>query len=227
MQADPWAQPGRHTPDTEATPSSPEDSSGIAPLNLCKRAEYSPPSMHSRSCGSLLEPQDVPLNLSVRDPCNAHTLRPPFHSPRSEAEPAAAPKTETGGPGAGQEYSERSPAGADADTAPSVSPSGKARDTPAVDSSEEQKQTAAVALCQLAAYSPGNVRAGEGEPAAHDEPPHNTSPKESQEAPADLRPRGQKRTSPREAGKSQQGSKKSKPASTTRVFTLRKRTRLS
>ncbi|XP_055971239.1 zinc finger protein 750 [Sorex fumeus] len=223
-----WTQSGRHTPDMEPAPSSPEESSGIAPLNLCKRAEQSPPSAHGQSCSSLREPQDVPLNLSVRDACNTRTQRPPFHSPRSETDPAAAaPETETEGSGDGQEYTESSPTGADRDTAPSVTPNGKARDTPAVDSSEEQKQTAAVALCQLAAYSPGNVRPGEGEPTARDEHPHSISPKESQEAPADLRPKGQKRTSPREAGKSQQGSKKPKPTSTTRVFTLRKRTRLS
>lgn len=199
----------------EPSPSSPEDSSGITPLNLCKRTE------HSHSSSSLREPQDMPLNLSVKDACNARTLQS-FHSPQPEVElAAAAPKTETKGSGDEPKHPRSSPASADSDGVPSATPSRKARDTPAVDSSEEQKQTAAVALCQLAAYSPGNVRPGEGEP------PHSTSPKESQEAPSDLRPKGQKRTSPREAGKSQQGSKKPKANGTTRVFTLRKRTRLS
>lgn len=207
----------------EAAPSSPEDGSRAAPLNLSTKPEAELAPACSPAHGGFVEPQDAPLNLSVKDPCNALTSRPSMCSPPRGAEPATAP---TPSP-----TQQREPAssgdGPDPSSveAPVPSPTGKAQDIRAADS-DEQKQTAAVALCQLAAYSPGNV-----EPAAHEPTcqPDAPTPRalESQEAQCDLRPKGQKRTSPREAGKGQQGSKKAKPSDTARVFTLRKRTRVS
>ncbi|XP_059006171.1 zinc finger protein 750 [Mustela lutreola] len=234
MNGDAPAEAGSASRGPEATPSSPEDSSRTAPLNLSKKPEARA-ATHSPVYKDYAELQDMPLNLSVKDPCNVLTRRPSLHSPPREAEPAttAAHHTETGSSEDGPDHTPTDQTGPDAPEVPSSAPApaAKAQDTRAVDSSDEQKQTAAVALCQLAAYSPGNVRGGAGEPTApestcqQDAPTPSTT--ESQEAPCDLRPRGQKRTSPREAGKSQLGTKKTKQSDTARVFTLRKRTRVS
>ncbi|KAM6175165.1 zinc finger protein 750 [Erethizon dorsatum] len=214
----------------EAPPSSPEDGSKTGPLNLSKKLETNPAAaQRPKYTGStqvaldFSEPQDLPLNLSVKDTCISRGPQPTAPSSLQGAEPAAvALKTETEG-------SEDGPG--QADTQDDETPSGKAPDTRVVDSGDEQKQTAAVALCQLAAFSPRNVRAGEGEPTTQEPACHEAptpSPRESQGAQCDIRPKGQKRTSQRDAGKSQQGAKKMKPSDTAaRVFTLRRRTRVS
>lgn len=181
--------------------------------------------------GDFAELQDAPLNLSVKDPCNALAPRPAVRSPPREAEPAATPH-ETEPEGAGDRPA---PAETDRDSSgtevPATAAPGEAQDTRAVDSSDEQKQTAAVALCQLAAYSPGTVRGGDGEPTAQESTCQRDTPAldatDNQEPQSDLRPKGQKRTSPRDAGKAQQGAKKPKPSDTARVLTLRRRTRVS
>ncbi|KAF6269357.1 zinc finger protein 750 [Rhinolophus ferrumequinum] len=218
--------------DMEAMPSSPEDGSRMAPLNLSRKSETKP----AATCGPVYrdfaELQDAPLNLSVRDPCNALTPRPAFHHPPGEVEhpAAAAQKAEPEGSGDGSAHTDTKQNSPGSDEAPVTTPTRKAQDIRAADSGDEQKQTAAVALCQLAAYSPGAARVGDGEPSAQEPTCQDTAAPgatESQEAQSDLRPKGQKRTSPREAGKSQQGAKKSKPSDTARVFTLRKRTRVS
>lgn len=176
----------------------------------------------------------MPLNLSVKDPCNALPPRPPFHRPPRGADPAAAAAPSPDAPRAedGPEQAQTDPSSPDAAAAqPPTAPPARAQEPAAVDSSDEQKQTAAVALCQLAAYSPGTVRVGDGEPTAPESTCQQDAPTvratENQEAQCDPRPRAQKRTSPRDAGKSQQGTKKTKPSDTARVFTLRKRTRVS
>nr|XP_012632741.1 zinc finger protein 750 [Microcebus murinus]XP_012632742.1 zinc finger protein 750 [Microcebus murinus]XP_020136759.1 zinc finger protein 750 [Microcebus murinus] len=240
VDGDPLAQTGSSSLLAEAPPSSPEDSSRMGPLNLSKKpatklvAAQAPVYAGSSPAetAGFPELQDLPLNLSVRDPCNAQPARPAFPSRLRGAEPAAtaAQETETEGSGDGS-HTETEQGDQDADAAPSTSPSRKAPDAHMVDSSEEQKQTAAVALCQLAAYSPGNVRVGDGEPTAQEATCPQDAPTisstESQEAPCDLRPKGQKRTSQRDAGKSQHGAKRAKPNDTARVLTLRKRTRVS
>ncbi|XP_051694784.1 zinc finger protein 750 [Oryctolagus cuniculus] len=239
---DPPVQTGSTTLVMEVVPSSPEDSSRTGPLNLSKKPEAKLAAAHGpvyRGClleesPSFVELQDLPLNLSVKDPCNARPPGPTLPSPPPGTEPdeaAAAHQEETGSPGDGPSHTKPHKDSPSADKAPASSPAGKARDVCEEDSSDEQKQTAAVALCQLAAYSPGNVRLGDGEPAAQesacpqDAPPLGCT--ERQEAQCDLRPRGTKRTSHRDAGKSQPAAKKGKPSDTARVFTLRKRTRVS
>ncbi|XP_004861108.1 zinc finger protein 750 [Heterocephalus glaber] len=227
---DPATQTGSASLIPEAPPSSPEDGSKTGPLNLSKKSETNPAATHRPEYTAstlepldLSEPQDLPLNLSVKDACITRGPRPTAPSSSQAAEPAAiAQKTETEGSG---------DAPGQADTQHNEAPDGKAPVGRVVDSSEEQKQTAAVALCQLAAYSPRNVRVGEGETTAQEAACHDVatpSPRESQGAQCDLRPKGQKRTSQRDAGKSQQGAKKTKPSDTAaRVFTLRRRTRVS
>ncbi|XP_057570645.1 zinc finger protein 750 [Hippopotamus amphibius kiboko] len=199
----------------EAAPCSPEDGSRAAPLNLSTKPEAELAVAHTPAYGELVEPQDAPLNLSVKDPCNALALRPSVRSPPSGAEPAAAP-TSTPAPPTGAASSRGGP---------DPSPAGRARGPRAADC-EEQKRTAAVALCQLAAYSPGDGEPAAQEPACRPDAPTPGAPG-SPEARCGLRPKGQKRTSPRDAGKTQQGTKKAKPSDTARVFTLRRRTRVS
>lgn len=233
MDIDTPARAGSTSRGVDALPPSPEDGSRIAPLNLSKKPEARPAAAHGPLYTDFPELQDVPLNLSVKDPCNALTLRPSPHSPAPEAEPATATDQKTGpeGSGDGPGHTETNQNGLGSDEVPMTSPTGKAQDTRAVDSSDEQKQTAAVALCQLAAYSPGTVRVGDGEPMAQESTCQQDTPAlsatVSQEPQSDLRPKGQKRTSPRDSGKSQQGAKKTKLSDTARVFTLRKRTRVS
>lgn len=232
VDTDTPAQTGNTSHHTEAAPSSPEGSPRTAPLNLSKRPEITPAATRSPVYKDATELQDMPLNLSVKDPCNALTLRPAFHTPPREAGPApAAQRAGTEGCPDRPGPTQANQGSLNSDEAVPTTRSRKAQDTRAADSSDEQKQSAAVALCQLAAYSPGTVRVGDGEPVAlestcqQDTPALSTT--ESQETQCDLRPKGQKRTSPRDTGKSQQGAKKMKPSETARVFTLRKRTRVS
>lgn len=226
MNGDPPAQTGSSNSFiTEAPPSSPEDHSRIGPLNLSKKLETNPAATYGPMYASNAQAdtlQDLPLNLSVKDLCNAWAPRPALPGPPQGAEPAATPKTET--------------KGSEDRTSRVETPQDKAhsRTTPDVhteDSSDEQKQTAAVALCQLAAYSPGNVRVADEEGTAQ-EPTRQDVPTlsatENLEAQCDLRPKGQKRTSQRDTGKSQQGTKKPKLNDPVpRVLTLRRRTRVS
>lgn len=226
------AQTGSTSHGLEAMPSSPEDGSRIAPLNLSKKPETNLAAGPDPTYRDLAELQDMPLNLSVKDPCNALTPRPSLQCLPGEAESAAAAPqmTEPEGSRDGPDHTETNHNDLGSDGVPVTSTTGKAQDMRA-DSSDEQKQTAAVALCQLAAYSPGTIRVGDGEPLAQESTCQHDTPTlgatERQEPQSDLKPKGQKRTSPRDAGKSQQGAKKTKPSDTARVFTLRKRTRVS
>lgn len=213
-------------------PSSPEGGSRIAPLNLSKKPETKPAATCSPAYTDFAELQDAPLNLSVKDPCNALAPRPSLHSPPREPEPApASQKAEPEGSRDGPDHTETDQSGPSSDEVPGTSPTGKAQDGQARDHSDEQKQTAAVALCQLAAYSPGTIRVGDGEPVAQESTCQRDTPAlrapTSQEPPSGLRPKAPKRTSPRDAGRAQQGAKKAKLSDTARVFTLRKRTRVS
>ncbi|XP_055448637.1 zinc finger protein 750 [Psammomys obesus] len=231
MNSDPPAHIGSSTSlITEAPPSSPEDHSRIAPLNLSKKLETSPATTYGpmyagnaqADAQSISGLQDLPLNLSVKDPCNAWAPRPVLPGPAQGAEPAAVLKAETEG---SEDRTSR------VETQQDKVHSRTTPDVHTVDSSDEQKQTAAVALCQLAAYSPGNVRVGDEENTAQESTCQDRttlSSTENQGAQCDLRPKAQKRTSQRDAGRSQQGTKKPKLNETApRVLTLRKRTRVS
>ncbi|XP_048222176.1 zinc finger protein 750 [Perognathus longimembris pacificus] len=235
MDRDSPTQTGSTSPRAEAPPTSPEDSSGISPLNLSKKSEATPITSHgpmytgSAQVNNLgfSELQDLPLNLSVKDSCNTWALRPALPSPLQGTASAAAttatpPKTEEKG-------SENEPN--HAETQQDEAPSEKTPDAHVVDSSEEQKQTAAVALCQLAAYSPGNMGVGDGEATAQESACQDMptlSSTENQGPQGNPKPKGQKRTSQRDTGKSQPGTKKPKPNDAApRVFTLRRRTRVS
>ncbi|XP_042552499.1 zinc finger protein 750 [Dipodomys spectabilis] len=227
-------QTGSTSPHAEAPPSSPEDSSRISPLNLSKKSEATTPiashgPMYTGSAQAdnlgFSELQDLPLNLSVKDPCNTWAPRPALCSPpqgTAAAATAALPKTEEKG-------SEDEPS--QAETQQEEAPSEMTPGARVVDSSEEQKQTAAVALCQLAAYSPGNSGVGCGEATAQESACQDMptlSSTEGQGTQCEPKPKGQKRTSQRDTGKAQAGAKKPKPNDAApRVLTLRRRTRVS
>ncbi|KAM9296243.1 zinc finger protein 750 [Gastrophryne carolinensis] len=94
-----------------------------------------------------------------------------------------------------------------------------------IDNCDEQKQSAAVALCQLASYSPG--------PAAHltkddnsDRQPAAACFTAAQEDEDLDEKKGPKRAHPKEMGKPSAANKKVKAADPGRVFTLRKRQRV-
>lgn len=94
---------------------------------------------------------------------------------------------------------------------------------------DEQKQSAAVALCQLASYSPiPATRAAEEDnlqtQSAKPEQSAVNSPGDQEEV-SHSKPRGQKRETPKEMAKT--ATKKAKTSDCNRVFTLRKRQRMS
>ncbi|NXP27380.1 ZN750 protein, partial [Scytalopus superciliaris] len=205
------------------SPSGTEEDTGIAPLNLSKKADtgtgplhehvYKTPPRTDRQ--SFLELQDVPLNLSVKDSCNTASLKTSFHSPSPDGGTAAAPHGE-------------SAAGCGPRTPPSSTSSSKGvagQELRLMESCDEQKQTAAVALCQLASYSPGAARLDGPQDAKAADGARNAP--EPRDAPGNQKAKGQKRTNQKEPAKSQQGAKRVRPNDCSRVFTLRKRTRVS
>ncbi|NXF81883.1 ZN750 protein, partial [Sclerurus mexicanus] len=223
---DSHAHPDGHN--NAGLPSSTEEDTGIAPLNLSKKADTSTGPLHEHvyktppnaDRQSFLELQDVPLNLSVKDSCHTASLKTSFHSP-----PADSGAAESCGAGGG---STRTPSSSSSGSSPSSSPSGKPL-AGLMESCDEQKQTAAVALCQLASYSPGAARLdgdahgpqdATAAEAARDSP-------DAQDTQCNQKAKGQKRTSQKESAKAQQGAKRVRPNDCSRVFTLRKRTRVS
>ncbi|NWY04334.1 ZN750 protein, partial [Nothoprocta ornata] len=214
----------------EGSLSNTEDDAGAAPLNLSKKPDADTGPVHEHTykntstaeSQSFLELQDVPLNLSVRDSCNTGSLR-------SAALPGAAAPNTAGDTAAADTGSPQTPASSAADKPSFPAACGQAQDLRIIDSCDEQKQTAAVALCQLAAYSPGKARAGSDGQAPPDckAAPTEAAPNssEAQDAQSNQKAKGQKRTNQKESTK--QGTKRVRPNDCSRVFTLRKRTRVS
>ncbi|NWW62490.1 ZN750 protein, partial [Ifrita kowaldi] len=218
--------------------SSMEEDTGIAPLNLSKKADtstgpthehmYKTPSKTDRQ--SFLEMQDMPLNLSVKDSCNTASLKASFHSPSHDNSAAAAsPSTEKETPGA-EPCVPKNPSSGACDK-PSAAQRGEAAGLGLMESCDEQKQTAAVALCQLAAYSPSTARLdsdGHSAQDGHAAPAEATgAASDTQDTQCNQKGKGQKRTNQKESAKSQQGAKRVRANDCSRVFTLRKRTRVS
>ncbi|NXG16467.1 ZN750 protein, partial [Grallaria varia] len=198
-----------------------EDDTGIAPLNLSKKADTSTGPTHEHvyktppktDQQSFLELQDMPLNLSVKDSCNTASLKTPFHSfsPDSGADSATTHAESSGAGGCS-----------------SGTPSRTGQELRLMESCDEQKQTAAVALCQLASYSPGAARL-DGDARDANAPAAGAARDscDTQDAQCNQKAKGQKRTSQKESAKAQQGTKRVRPNDCSRVFTLRKRTRVS
>ncbi|XP_007957970.1 zinc finger protein 750 [Orycteropus afer afer] len=214
----------------EAPLPSPQDGSSTAPLNLSKKPETKPAAGAHRHVHrgpaamgeqDFSELQDAPLNLSVRDACNTLMPQPSFHRPLQEAGSTTTQTTDS---------PQEGPLHGQTEVPTARAPGGRTSVERVVDSSEEQKQTAAVALCQLAAYSPGKARTeGEehdtqGSPTEQDVPMLSTTESRDVQSSA-LKPKAQKRPGQKDSGRAQPGTKKGKPSDTARVLTLRRRTR--
>ncbi|NXA51634.1 ZN750 protein, partial [Nothocercus julius] len=224
---------------SEGSLSNTEDDTGVAPLNLSKKPDTNTGPVHEHpyknaakaESQNFLELQDVPLNLSVRDSCNTGSLKTAaFHSPAHENSAAPSPKPQNEN-AAADTCNPKNPTSGAGDKPAFSAPRSEAQDLRIIDSCDEQKQTAAVALCQLAAYSPSKVRMGnEGQSpqdckASGTEAALNSS--DTQDTQSNQKVKGQKRTNQKESTKSQQGTKRVRPNDCSRVFTLRKRTRVS
>lgn len=150
--------------------------------------------------------QDMPLNLSVKDSSKRDCL-----VPNSEGSPSPT-------------YSSFSSSyQLIKDTTQALS------EQSLMENCDEQKQSAAVALCQLASYSPGPAAQGtiedslENQTAARESGVNTTVVQEAEHH--DVK-RGQKRVNPKETGKANVVNKKAKTADSGRVFTLRRRQRM-
>lgn len=186
---------------------------------------YKTPSKTDRQ--SFLEMQDMPLNLSVKDSCNTASLKTSFHSPSHDNTAAAAPANAEKESSGAEPCVPKNPSSSACDK-PFAAQRGEAADLGLMESCDEQKQTAAVALCQLAAYSPGTARLdGDGHSAQDGHAAPAEPAADAQDAPCNPKGKGQKRTNQKESTKSQQGAKRVRPNDCSRVFTLRKRTRVS
>ncbi|XP_019398258.1 PREDICTED: zinc finger protein 750 [Crocodylus porosus] len=211
-----------------------EDDTGIAPLNLSKRPDTNAGTVHEHTykteTQSFLELQDMPLNLSVKDSCNIFSLKASFQSPSHDARAATTPNTENENSGA-EVCKPKNHASNTVCDKPFTVHSSEAQDLKVIDNCDEQKQTAAVALCQLAAYSPSKARRNNEEQISQDCSTPCTEPALSstdlQNDHCNHKAKGQKRTSQKETAKSLQGTKRVRPNDCSRIFTLRKRTRVS
>ncbi|XP_027571451.1 zinc finger protein 750 [Pipra filicauda] len=213
-----------------------EEDTGIAPLNLSKKADTSTGPIHEHvyktppkpDRQSFLDLQDVPLNLSVKDSCNTASLKTSFHSP-SQDNGTAAPSTESESSGV-EGGNPKNPTSSACDKS-FPGQRGEAQDLRLMESCDEQKQTAAVALCQLASYSPGTARLdSDGQSPQDSKAPATEASRNSsdaQDTQCNQKVKGQKRTNQKESAKAQQGAKRVRPNDCSRVFTLRKRTRVS
>lgn len=155
-----------------------------------------------------MEEQDMPLNLSVKDSGNRDHF-----VPHSESSPSPT-------------YSSFSPS---YHIAPIKDTSKALSEQSLMESCDEQKQSAAVALCQLASYSPGPAAQVSKEDYLESQTvirdPGANSPI-VQEAENHAEKRGQKRVIPKETGKANVVNKKAKSTDSGRVFTLRRRQRV-
>ncbi|PKU33649.1 hypothetical protein llap_16048 [Limosa lapponica baueri] len=222
----------------EGSLSNAEEDTGIVPLNLSKKADTNTGPIHEHAykptakteSQNFLDLQDMPLNLSVKDSCNTVSLKTSFHSPSHDNGAATSPNIENESSGA-DACNPKNPTNSACDKPSFTAHCNEAQDLRIIDSCDEQKQTAAVALCQLAAYSPSKVRMdNEGQSpqdsnASCTEATLNSS--DTQDTQCNQKVKGQKRTNQKESAKSQQGTKRVRPNDCSRVFTLRKRTRVS
>ncbi|KAG8446029.1 hypothetical protein GDO86_013779 [Hymenochirus boettgeri] len=193
-----------------------KDDAPMAPLNLSKRpevetgdeADLEGDSSSSTDPADIMDLQDVPLNLSIKD--SGKREKVPFaetsHVLLSEQSPGFTVTRST-----------------DNETlVPTVKQTFNI-----MDCGDEQKQSAAVALCQLATYSPGTVSKVTEEEKTAVPQQKATSPPAHRDLETHSIVKLQKRTISKEHGKSQGLNKKTKSVDSERMFTLRKRPRMS
>ncbi|XP_028572942.2 zinc finger protein 750 isoform X1 [Podarcis muralis] len=211
-----------------------DDDTGIVPLNLSKKPDANVVNEHMYKNGlhvenqNFMELQEMPLNLSVKDNCN---IKQPLQRSSYEAEDSGPQKTENGH----LEAEECSPKDhmekGSCDKVPTVMQRKEVQEVRTIDHCDEQKQTAAVALCQLAAYSPSKVQIETAQKSNQDSNSQYTDsapePSDTQDCHSSQKGKGQKRTNQRQVAKVQQGTKRVQTNDCSRVFTLRKRTRVS
>ncbi|NXW27108.1 ZN750 protein, partial [Phaetusa simplex] len=222
----------------EGSLSNTEEDTGIVPLNLSKKADTNTGPIHEHTykttskteSQNFLDLQDMPLNLSVKDSCNTASLKPSFHSASHDNGAAPSPNTENETSGA-DACNPKNPIKSACEKSSFTAHRNEAQDLRIIDSCDEQKQTAAVALCQLAAYSPSKVRMDNEGQSPQDSNSSCTdatlNSSDTQDTQCNQKVKGQKRTNQKESAKSQQGTKRVRPNDCSRVFTLRKRTRVS
>ncbi|XP_042304356.1 zinc finger protein 750 [Sceloporus undulatus] len=222
-----------HASDGKEDPlSSSDDDTGIAPLNLSKKPDANIIHEHmykntlQMENQNFMELQEMPLNLSVKDKCNIK-----LESSSHEAEYSEPVKAEETSSGAKVCNSANHTDRSSFDKPLNIMQGKEVQELRTIDSCDEQKQTAAVALCQLAAYSPSKLQMETAEKSNQD---NNSQYTDSAPEPSDIqdnhcsqKTKGQKRTNQREATKLQQGTKRVRANECSRVFTLRKRTRVS
>ncbi|XP_063817072.1 zinc finger protein 750 [Pseudophryne corroboree] len=205
---------GNFTTDHDAM-SSCEDNSTVAPLNLSKKPELEIGISAKHSIVSTVQPvgfiemQEMPLNLSVKDSSKKDSTM--LNSEGSQS------------PNQGL-FSLSYLLKPTKDTAKTFDAKTL------IENCDEQKQSAAVALCQLATYSPGPAaRASEDDSSEKQSTALEqveTSLPDAQRTGSQSKQRGQKRANTKETGKVNSINKKAKTATSGRVFTLRKRQRV-
>lgn len=222
----------QHGNDSNEDPlSSSEDDSGITPLNLSKKPDANLVDTHTYSSTvqienqNCMELQEMPLNLSVKDNCHVNLcLQNSYETKDHNLQKAETkdlgieicnPKNQTD-----KSFFNKSL---------TVMPIKEEQEPRTIESCDEQKQTAAVALCQLASYSPSTIPK---ESAEKNKQENNSQYADSIAEPSETqnnhckKTKGQKRTNHREAIKVQ-GTKRVRTNECSRVFTLRKRTRIT
>ncbi|XP_068120132.1 zinc finger protein 750 [Hyperolius riggenbachi] len=194
-----------YTADHETTSEGEEDSVSV-PLNLSKKPEAEMGGVTETA--GIMEVQDMPLNLSVKDFSKRELTSPnrdhsqtPTHRPVSSYEDKPCQDT------------------------------ARALDVKSLmETCDEQKQSAAVALCQLATYSPGPAlqftKEDTSECQAGAPQPATASLTVDQEMQIHAERRELRRANSKEVGKPN-CLKKAKATDSGRVFTLRKRPRMS
>uniref|UniRef100_A0A8D0ECE9 Zinc finger protein 750 n=1 Tax=Salvator merianae TaxID=96440 RepID=A0A8D0ECE9_SALMN len=219
----------------EQTLSNSDDDTGVAPLNLSKKPDASTAHEHATKNTlqmenrSFMELQEMPLNLSVKDNCNMKLSAPksPYGTEKKESLKTENEHLET------QMRNPKNHTDQDSCNEPlNMMQRKESQETSIIDNCDEQKQSAAVALCQLAAYSPSKTIQTENLEKTNQESSSQYTdctpePSDMQDNPSCLKIKGQKRNSPREVAKLQQGTKRARTNECSRVFTLRKRTRVS
>ncbi|XP_077183686.1 zinc finger protein 750 [Paroedura picta] len=218
----------------EGALSNSDDDTGIAPLNLSKKPDANNVQEHMFTntvhveTQNFEELQEMPLNLSVKDSCNT---KPAQHNSLYVAENQESLTTENERLST-EICSFKNLMDKGSYNKPLTEMQGKeAQEIRTIDNCDEQKQTAAVALCQLAAYSPNKVQMESSEKSNQENTTQyaETTPESpnTQDNHCSQKAKGQKRTNQREGAKLQQGAKKVRTNDCSRVFTLRKRNRVS
>ncbi|XP_007432458.1 zinc finger protein 750 [Python bivittatus] len=225
----------QHGSDSNEDPlSSSEDDSGITPLNLSKKPDANLTDVHTYTSTlqiekqNCMELQEMPLNLSVKD--NYH-VNLSLQGSSYETKDHNSLKAENKDLGTDICNPKNQTDKGSFSKSLTVMPIKEVQEPRTIESCDEQKQTAAVALCQLAAYSPSTVQKESAEKSNQDSNSQYADsipePSETQNNHCSQKTKGHKRTNHREATKPQQGTKRIRTNECSRVFTLRKRTRIS